>query len=333
MDKRSLVAIGFCIAFYLGYTQYLQIKYPDYGKPRPSEQAPQASPGAQPGPAPAAAAVTPAPAPEAATAGVTRLAPEQLVLETDQAIFRFSQDNGGLESVRLKGYKQEAGRDEPASVTSSPLAIQGVIGPDAPAPAVAPVFNAERSDRSIRFWREQNGIRITQEYRVPPRGYGLELDVAFANVGQTPVDLVAGVIASETVEFKESGNVLGFLPGVPVEIQNVVTAVDGDSEHHELRSFCESGERLTMPSAAVQFAGLDKHYFMALFLPKSKSMSLRVEPSQQSKQSCRISIATFEPQGNLQPGQAVTLSYGGFFGPKDLNVLSAFDEKIGRAHV
>jgi YidC/Oxa1 family membrane protein insertase len=329
MDKRSLIAIGFCIAFYLGYTQYLQIKYPDYGKPRPTEQAPQASQEAQPGVAPAAAPGTAAPASE--TVGVAKLAPEQLVLETDQAIFRFSQENGGLESVRLKGYKQEAGRDEPALVTSSPVAVHGVIGPDAPVPAVAPVFSAERTDRSIRFWREQSGIRITQEYRVPARGYGLELEVAFANVGQAPVDLVAGVIASETIEFKESTNILGFLPGVPVEIQNVVTAVDDDSEHHELRSFCEKGEPIKMPSAAVQYAGLDKHYFMALFLPKSKSMSLRVESSQQSKKSCRISIATFEPQGNLQPGQAVTLSYGGFFGPKDLNILSAFDEKLASA--
>lgn len=328
MDKRSLAAISLCIAFYLAYTQYLQIKYPDYGKPRPTVSqggpvaaAPTAAPTATSTPVAVAAEQSPA----------KMLSASELVVETDVAVFQFSQASGGLDSVRLKSYKQDVKSDALAEVLSGPLTVQGVIGPNAAVPAVSPVFYAERSGRSIRFWRDQDGVRITQEYRVPEKGYGLDLDVAFANIGATDVDLVAGLVAAETVQFKESQKILGFLPGVPSEIQNVVTSIEADPEHHELRSFCEKGESLKSPSAPVQFLGLDKHYFMALLLPKSKSLNLRVEPMQLNKESCRVALTTYEPQGILPAGQAVTLAYRGFFGPKDLNVLNAFDDRLGEA--
>ena len=328
-DKRSFAAIALCVVFYLAYTQYLQVKYPNYGKPRQTtEQVPVAPTASAPAALSPSAAGGVLKAPEAV---VAQLSPDQLKVETDVAIFHFSQASGGLETVRLKEYKQDATGAEAVSVTSGPLALQGVIGPDAPLPAVPPVYQAERTDRTLRFWREQNGIRIAQEYRVPPRGYGLELAVSYTNLGATPVDLVAGVIAAETVEFNDSSKILGFLPGVPTEIQNLVTSIDGDDEHHELRSFCENGESIKSPSAALQYVGLDKHYFMALLLPKNKTLNLRVTPSQHTKQSCRMTIATFEPQGSVQPGQSVTLAYGGYFGPKDINVLTAIDERLARA--
>lgn len=331
MDKRSLAAIALCIAFYIAYTQYLQIKYPDYGKPRPTSNGEELVDSAPAAPSTAQAVGNLSTVPTMDQAVVTQLPAADLLLETDVAAFQFSQATGGVDSVRLKAYKQEVKGDALAEVLSGPLTVQGVIGRNAPAPLLAPVFHAERNGRSVRFWRDQDGIRIMQEYRVPERGYGLELDVVFTNIGANAVDLVAGVTASETVLFKDSQKILGFLPGVPSEIQNVVTSIEGDAEHHELRSFCEKGEALKSPSAPIQFIGLDKHYFMSMLLPKNKSLNLRIEPLQLNKQSCRVGLTSFEPQGTLAAGQAATLAFRGFFGPKDLNVLTAFDESLAQA--
>ncbi len=342
IDHRSIVAIVLCVAFYLIYTQYLNSKYP---RPAPGSnsgiqssvpssssatQAPATTPdgkAASSATAESAAATTPAAAP------IASLGSAELTLENDKVIYQFSQDLGGFAGIQLKDFKADNNVGAGAvNLLDTPMAVQGTVEPRNPDP-VAGVFHAERQGQSLTFWREAGGFKISQTYAVPPKGYGLGLKISFTNTGSQPVELTSGLLLTETLRAKKSAAILGIIPGTVRERDQLIYNADDSTEWLDVEKFCNGDKDAPrLDGVPVRYVGIDRHYFMAVFQPKAKTSSLRLDHGPgNGKTGCALSAINFDRQGTVQPGETVSLDYNFYAGPKDLNVFLDQDPSLTSA--
>lgn len=340
MDYRSIAAIAVCVLFYLGYTHYLNTKYPNAGKPAettPADgaQTPAAAPVSPTAPAtPGAPGATAAPAPSPAE--IKQLAAEDLKIETDQVVYRFNQDVGGIASITLKNYTankaDKKDPDRPYELLDAPLAVQGVTDVETMSPATFTGFSGERDGRVLRFARQTADLRITQEYRIPEQGFGGQLKVSFTNVGAKALDLSGGIQMRTSVRWHKSSQILGFIPGTVTQREQIVYNTDGSSEWQDIEAFCEeAGETVQVPNAPLKFFGIDRHYFLGVLEPKAKEANLRISHGTVSESGCPLTLVSLDKQGLVQPGETVAIEYDTFVGPKELQVMQAHSADLSSA--
>jgi YidC/Oxa1 family membrane protein insertase len=360
LDSKALLGIALCVLFYFGYSQYLGKKYPDYGKPpaeatsetgqEPNAREPGATPpgatppgatpsGATSATAPSAnAAITGAAAADTAPAAVAKLSAEELTITTDTNVYRFSQDLGALTSVVLKDYKSGKERDSPpVELLDQPLVFAAEIrdgstadGAAARPGTPAPPWNAERRDRTLRFWTTQGDWEIAQEHKIPDKGFGGTVDLVFTNKSAKPLELTSGLVLRTAVIFKTGKKILGVLPGAPGDLETVVSGINGKTAHADLKGKCDDATEPAVDAAneAVEFFGVDSHYFLKVLEPASKTTSLTVRKARGAGDSCALTFVNGQTNGEVQPGESVRMSYATYFGPKDLNIMHAYDDKL-----
>ncbi len=325
MDYRSIAAIALCVLFYLGYTHYLNTKYP---KPVSTGAETSSTPGSNATttatttsatPATSAAPGTPA-APE-----VKPLSKDDLTLETDMVVYHFEQNIGGLSSVTLKKYTankvEKTDPDTPMELLDGPLAVQGVTDVETTSLPLAMGFRGERVGRTIRFTRDANDLRIAQEYTVPEQGYGSTVKVTFTNTSAKAIDLTAGILARETIRPKVKSHILGIIPGTVIQRDQAIYNADGSTEWKELEKFCKDDESAKANGVPIKFFGIDRHYFLSILEPKAKTGNLRISHAPNNDAGCPVTIISYDKQGLLQPGETTALDYSAYFGPKDLQTM------------
>lgn len=337
-ESRSLLAIASCIVLYLGYQQYLNWKYPELNKPKTTTavMAPQTAPIS-------GASSTAAQTPGAPNVGgtestsitqtpVTTLGPSDLTLETDTVTWRFSQDNGSISSVVLKNYKATKDADSgPVELFDGPMALQGTLDIKGLSP-VSGAFAAERQGRTLKFWRDVGQIRVSQEFTIPEQGYAADLKVSFTNLGQAPVDLTGGLLASTAIKPKKAASALGFLPGVVTAKDQVVYEADGSTKWVDLEKMCKGDEDpVKVSSEPVGYMGIDRHYFLAVIEPKAKSSSARLEVPASTQTACQLAMLNFDALGAVKPGESTSIDYRLYFGPKELSAMTAHNPALERA--
>lgn len=326
-ESKSIVAIALCVVFYLGYEYYLKNKYADYyEQQRKTAEAPKTPEGTPPPAAAPGATTTPGASPvpptSPALADIKRLSPEDLTVETDTNVYRFSQDAGGLQNVILKAYLKDKKTSEPVDLLDAPFPLHGTIDPGLRAP-VPGAFTAERDGRKVRFIRQLGDIKVTQEYEVPEKGYALAVRMSFTNTGAAAVDLNAGFAAFPTLRHKKTSSLMGFIPGVVTEKDHILYRADGSTETADLEATCKDSDRVGLGSQPIAFFGIDRHYFLATLSPKAKSQSLRIEPTSNNADVCSLVMTSTDKQGFVEPGQTVLVEADGYFGPKDPDIMHA----------
>lgn len=332
-ESRSLIAIFLCIAFYLGYQKYISWKYPDLQKPRIS-QSPSPSTGES-----ETTTVTPSAAPTGASPGtpslhppISQLSQDQLTFETDKSIWTFSQETGALSRVILKEYRSEKSKDSPAvNILDTPMNFQGILSQSKEPLAKGP-FNAERSDRTLKMWRMVDQIKVTQEFTIPPQGYLGNLKITFTNLGEPSREVTGGLYTQEMLTAKSSTPIMGFIPGVVTEQDQIVTYVDGKGQWNPLKDFCSPDHKpLSGTQAGLEYLGIDRHYFLALIQPKAKTSSFFAEHIQSSPAGCTIGLGITYALGQLAANQSLSLDFDLYFGPKDLSILGASNSQLAGA--
>jgi YidC/Oxa1 family membrane protein insertase len=334
--SRSLMAIVLCVLLYVGYTEYMRAKYPDYMKPR--ETAGENT-GANVENAAGSSATTPGTTDTAATqatAGVqskapatpaikapAALDPAQLVFETDDFKVTLDQSLSAISSVRLKKFSDRIGAGaQPVEVLDSPLVVQGVVqGNNGTNPNVqSGLWSAARSGDKVTFSRDEGTWRIEQEIEQRPDSYNLAARVKFTNISTQPQSLTGGALLSQTVStVVESASSL--LPGSPTEKPRIVAHVRDSDEFVFTEKFCEDGgsKDLLARNQDVRFVGFDRHYFLAAFIPAVTKTQLTTwvggtQPA--SKTHCPVSILFNQEFGTVSPGATVSMDLDGFIGPK-----------------
>ncbi len=348
MELRNLIAIGVSLLFFFVYLQYMENKYPEYRKssqvaqtdqseankdikPEQTQNTNQLSAPEEPSSAGQEIAET-AKAPEEAH---KQLSADQLRLENAEVSYQFDQGLSALTSIKLKGFKDRPGKNQEQLVelAKHPFFIQASADPKQVSPLVS--FQAERIDNeTIRFSKQVNGWMMSQTFRMAKQGYNAELNLTFKNVSNKSQQLNAGFFAAENLRLdKDSG---GFFPSMVRNYETVMVSLDGSRDEEMISSYCEDEENVPALSGTdelVDFIGFDHHYFLKLLIPSSKKLSFRIAKKGliDTMGNCSITMAAYQPQGLLKPGETVQLKFATYFGPKKQEALSKVDETLTSA--
>ena len=334
MEKNSFVFIAVCIVFYLGYSQYLNKKYPDRLKPQVSEE-----PSFQPptgvdadrivGPGDASHIEPPTRVTPVASTQVDLLPSSQLTLENDDVQYVFSQKSGGMDHIVLKNYRSDDGSEE-FQLLNHPLAIRAYVDNT----TSDQLFEGLREGDRLILQKTEDQWLIRQEYVLPENGYGLEMTFSWQNISDKSRELKSRVsVISDIAYATASQGVLGFLPGIPTARPTIIGGFSGSVDREDVQHYCEDtsklGPILSGNGREVDYFGFDRHYFLIAMIPQIKKASLDVQKvGKRSMDSCPLRIQTAVDQGRIEPGQVASLRYRSWFGPKSDTAMSAYDATL-----
>ncbi len=321
---RTMVAVLICILFYVGYTEYLKRKYPDYMKP-PVPAAATTSPETGPAASQVPQTIT---YPEQATAAqktATEIKPlpvEELTFDSELATITLNQKLSAVQSVKLKKYFDRIGDGAKAvEVLDTPLQVQGFVGSEEGTPALAGVFSARRDGKSVIFSRQEGTWLVEQIFTPGDSGYEVDANVRFTNTSGGPLALVGNVLITQSIDTRvaSSGSIL---PGSPSEKPRIVTNIRDSDEFVPVETFCEDkgADSLKANNSEVRFFGFDRHYFVNAFVPaKTKTTFKSWKPAAvpgTPDHMCPVTLAVYENLGTVNAGQSAEISLRGFIGPK-----------------
>jgi YidC/Oxa1 family membrane protein insertase len=333
-QKRLLVALGLS---FVAVTAYMLFFAPN----PPPPEAGAADGGVVAGPADAGA-VAAAPGTPPATPGgtpeVSAPAPEQelpvvtLERKREEAVYTFSSDGAGFTSAVLlgpkmreqkevsiaEGFKKLFGAELPPPpqmnlvqpVPNQPLPLSVSIEGMAPLPANTRWAVAETGEDSVAFTTRRGPWELTKTMQWSRKGFELAYTVQVKNTSGQPI---AG-------ELRVHHN----------------RAIDPNFEHapsffggvgNQSRAACHVGENLhkLVPEDSapedtkgpVHFFGIDQQYFLSMLYPiegpRPGHCILTATPTVRQ-------VAAGFPL-TVNPGETVTLRFGGWFGPKDPDLL------------
>lgn len=329
-DSRSLVAIFLCIVFYLGYQKYISWKYPDLQKPTVPQSSPESVRSSE------ATATAPGnqtlEKSQVSGEQVAAIPEDQLLFETDTSVWRFSQKIGGIQSVELKNYRRDKDiASQPVNLLDSTMKIHALTSQEKTTPSEE-AFHAERTGRSLKLWRQSGPFRITQEFTIPEKGYTASLKVTYLNTQETSHSLYGSLRVEETLKPQKASSILGFIPGVVTHQDQIVSYVDSTGQWSPLVDFCKAGSEPQRGSkSALKYIGIDRHYFLALLIPKSSSTDFTAEQLKSIGPDCGIGLTLGSDLGMIAGGQSFAMEYDIYMGPKDISTLSAASPYLSSA--
>ena len=332
-DGKPLIAIVLCLLFYLGYSKYLEMKYPNYGKANEKE--------AQIDRQTRDVAVdelgqnhiqslSPLSDDEDGQE-IKMLSPGELTFETSTSIYHFDQNLSAIRSILLKNYPSSIHQPrESLELLESPLKIQGTSSMQLN--QMNHNYHGERIDDTLILRRKSGPWLITQQFRFLDH-YAVNLSVTFRNQTNRAQELMGGLYLQQNLIFpKETG---GFGPAAFVAQQkSLVFGNQGSFEMEYAREYCESdqsGAVFESGSAVFDFIGFDSHYFLSLVRPQTQSNVKMSRQAAMRGDSCPMAVLLSEPYGNVESGSEVRLDFDLYFGPKDLDVLSANSSQLSGA--
>lgn len=328
LDRNTILLLAISIFGFSAYNFYLQSQYPDYfaGKTveeiTPSEDAPKQT---------SDLATSEQNSTDKSNDDIVvkdRLSPEQLTFKTDTRTIVFDQDYGAITSIKLNSYQKDSKTDEAVELLDSPLYLQGTL--DIAKHSASPdIISSKRDANSITFTRQQGDFLIEQKITVPNEGYLLPIEVSFTNIGNASSELTSALFMQESMSVGESD--MSFLnPASFVALQkSLVYGLDGSRNEETLRDYCDDDENepaFSLRNEKLDYIGFNKHYFLGVIWPSDAKMNFQMELARSTKEQsglCPINLISYQNMGLVQAGQTVTLSFGGYFGPKDLEILEA----------
>ena len=329
MDKGSLLAILICILFYIVYSQYLSQKYPPQPRTAPL---PEDSQAVSPTPTP----VPPTTSEQAHLDTATTpsrpdyrvLSAEQRTFRNAEIIWRFDQRVGGFTSIALQNYRTDTtDAAEQVNLAPEPLLIQATVGQR---DRGHQHLHARREGRTLLTWYEQDGWRITHEFGFPEQGYGLDIMLRFKNITAQSRELHAALLLSQQVIYDEEPS--SFIPVIPLERTQIIAKIRNAIDWHDLQSYCEdSDERIHSSNSRIDLLGLDRHYFLGVLLTDFAAANFSANPHTRNRDSCHITLLAQQKQGLVAPREQVSMSMRGYFGPKVLEEMESYDQRLDGA--
>ena len=332
-SNSTFIAIALCVAFYLGWTKYLSYKYPDYNNPQPvATDATAPAPTDANTPAgttsPVGTAAQALQQPQASAA--PRMSDADLVVENADARFRFDQDLGSPKSILLKNYKDSNTADSgPVELLARPFAVQSFVTSDHKSTMPLP-FAGTRDGRTISFSREDGPWKIAQVWSIPETGYATKFSIVYTNTSAQPQPLAPSTL------FAMGANALAakssfFSKKQPSEDPRFLTQNAGSDEFKKLQDFCKDQSLVVSSNnTKLDFFGFDTHYFLAAMVPGGNATyhTSFLGTDGANAALCEILTTTSTDLGMIAPGQAATQTWDAWFGPKEDELLTAFNPHL-----
>lgn len=322
MEKRALLAVVLSIIFFYGYTALFPAK-----KAEQQTVAPAAPAASAPAASQAVLPASPA-APVAAAPALPQAKQQEIVVETPDYTAVFSTQGGGLQRLVLKAFRETAdprGKnvaivpgDDPALPTvATSAAWLGLDRNALFAPSAETLAVGKGESKQLAFtWTSPGGVTLKKVYTFTGGGYGITLDYQFVNGGtaRTAGALQTLMAYTANPKVKESR----------FETHDPVAFAQDKLIIEKTKDLATQTKTYTAPL----WAGFADKYFLSAVLNKNGSIaSAAVRGTPQNY----LEETIVSPEIALNPGEARTLSYGLFFGPKDLDILKAQGNSLERA--
>ena len=333
-QKRTAVAFGLIFLLTAVYMTWFA------PTPTPPHAAVAADAGtvatAAPAPTPAPVATAPASAP---SAGAPPAGPAVRTIEVPRKLvhYVFSTEGAGLVSARLRGEKTREQRpltvlegwaqlfgkpvpegpemDLAQPVPGAPLPLSIELAGDSAIPASLR-YSAEQGDHRITFVGRTESWEVTKEVSWVEDGYELSTRVTLRNLTPRPLSgelvLPYGRAIDPAHEEKPS-----FFGGVG-NVSDSACFVKDTYEHETVKDKLETKEH----AGPVRWVGINQQYFLSAVFPVGNAVDGKCVLTT----SLTERIATGRFPIEVQPGQAVTRSFGAFLGPKDTKTLADVPE-------
>lgn len=352
--KPFLITITLCVLFYLGYSQYLNNKYPKKtNATEATEQLDQNNPVASSPPTQASEPATLRSAENADNAKTQDnpsshtthfLEQEELRISNPDVTYQFFQDQAAINSATLTDYRAEFNpekKQDAKGETSNrmdlidyQLSIQGF-------PYLLPNYHMRPLDvlhgydafrldsngseeKKLSFSRKVGAWKVEQIYTIPPRGYDFRLQIRYTNESSQPQDLNASLLLQKTLDLSKIKDKKGssFLP-LPYEKTSVIIGTTSDTERSDLNKFCTEAdaEPIFSSNSSLAYIGFDQHYFLNGLLPDTQNYTYSVERALAPIGFCSVAIKLTQPQGMIAPNESASLNFTGYFGPKHVATL------------
>ena len=334
-NKGTFVAIALCVGLYLAWNQYLQRKYPGFGerKATTTTQVTESAPTTAPTSAAASPQSTDTSPPSSAAPvapAVAKMPLADLVVDSRDVTFTFAQELASPISAKLKNYRDHNSADSAVvELFERPGAVQGFPG-NAPARTSQLAFAGQKTADGLTFTRMDGPWKIEQTWNLPKEGYAGKLTLAFTNTSGEAKPLTAQVLA-EMGASVESGKSSFLSPGQPSEKPRFLTQFDGSDDFNALEDFCkDQTKEIVSKNKKLDFFGFDTHYFTFALIP-SQAATYRTAFSgrgTQTTQLCEVITTAATDLGQIAPGAVATLSYDLWFGPKEVELLGAFNPRL-----
>ncbi|MEY4632334.1 MAG: hypothetical protein RIQ81_2454 [Pseudomonadota bacterium] len=332
---RSMLAVVICVLVYLGYSQYLNHKYPDYMKrPAPTEaanvsQVSQVESQAQTeSGVPQSQAAKPAESASVpAKPDIKLAASSDLTFESDVATVTVDQNQSAIQSVLLKKYMDRIGADgKPINILDSAMVVQGIVGGSSGQPAVTGVFSAKRDGEVLTLSRQDGPWLIEQTFAPGKSEFDFDATIRFTNTSGQPQTLRGNALVTQTINTKVA-TASSLLPGSPTEKPRIVANLKDSDQFVYADSFCEErgAKELSVNNSDVRFFGFDRHYFLAAFIPAKTKTSLSTWMMERAPGTpadlCSVAMMVTEDFGVVNAGQSAEIVLNGFLGPKVAELL------------
>jgi YidC/Oxa1 family membrane protein insertase len=334
MDNKNLIlAVVLSVALLWGYTTFIAPPPPKPGAPV-AEQAKDkngqtasapAAPGAASGvPAALAPAATPAPVKES----------REVVVETPQAQYTFSERGGALRKVLLKKYFMEPGqkgghlvlldlaKSDPYSLGLSLPKLDPQLGlRHFEASAASLKVDQGGQPQSLTFRAQSAGLGIEKIYTFKSDSYAFDLKVKLTNLSGQAMEFASELSLHEYAK-KGEVNTYAFTGMLGWRDHRLVEHGSGDLK-----------DEAKVESGAVQWMAMSIPYFMGAVAPEGKDVD-QVKRSLRGTGTGKDGIMTatlVEPMQTLSAGEAQEQSFLVFYGPRDLDVLETLGHNLAAA--
>ncbi len=321
MEKRAIIAAVVSIVFFYAY--YLLFPPPQKQVPKQTvKQVTVSAPGTAASIESVTQTIAQSPLPPPASAA------KDVVVNTELYTAVFSNQGGSLKSLVLKKYKETNkpdGKQVALIDEANPdrFALQtGSQGLSLPSSAVYGTvagnlkINKDETRQLDFIYTSPQGYSVKKTYVFHGGGYNIDLNTEIRNSGADKLTGALEYLFPYQVGDKEKQS--------RFEVSGAVVLADNEFKSVQLKDLEDKPKEY---GKNILWAGFADKYFLSAVLSKDGSIS-SVKTAKGSGKFINSTLVS--PAFAIAPGQAFSVSYRLFFGPKDLDILKAQGNSLER---
>jgi len=322
LDRGTIIALAIVMIFWIGWSRYMEVKYPPQRAFENSEQignqgGDQVALQAQAAKAPTASAVAPSPgaAQRAASQPIANesvVAEKKLNVQYENLAFELSSIGMGLKNIDIRSYKTRA--EEPilmgAIENLAPFSTK-LVGAQSPL-----AFSIEQKDATTFFGVAKSGdLTVEKTMRFEPETYSFRTDLKVID----PKGSFKGLEIYLSDILQEAAPSSFFAPSF--DFQDFLAVHDGGSRTQHI---IVKKDGLTATHENVTLASLSSHYFTMAIVDQSPLLP-RFSTLVPAQAEQAVGVLSYVP---VNARNEFEFKYTAYVGPKSLNILSKVDPQL-----
>lgn len=249
-----------------------------------------------------------------------------ITVETRLYTVKISERGAAIEKFVLKNYNENPGSDSPLKslIPESNTAGTALVSLGGDAGNKEEPFTTDFSGNvlqvggkteSLSFFRKTpEGLVLEKRYLFHPDSYRIDMKVSLSNQSSQPVNPELQLTMTNPPDEARSDF-----------FQGPLAYIDGELKQIKPKDI----EKKDTYSGMVEWAGFEDHYFMSVLVPPNPVKST-VRFNNDAKHNL-IHVTYTQPAASIAPGSRQQYDYSLFFGPKQMNLLSAMGHNLDKA--